>query len=276
MGSDSVLQYTLVTAAGEYITADSKQNTDLYWALRGGGGAAFGVVISVTVKTYPSPKTSAMTLTLSASQVGGADKFWSAVGAFHSASPAWVEAGFFGYYELSAQQFTLQPLLAPNKTQAEITTLTQPFLNALRGLGINVTPRYYEHPNFLASYNALFAGEGAGGTMLTSSRLILKSHVRNNNAAVTNAFRNVVEKGGRFIVGHMVGPPPYADSSVNPAWREGVLLPLYNAFVAAGATDQEKQRVIKETNEVYDKAFKDATPGGGGYVNEVSPPASPE
>lgn len=68
----------------------------------------------------------------------------------------------------------------------------------------------------------------------------------------------------------MVGPPAYADSAVNPIWREGVLLPLYNAFVQAGASEAEKQRVIKETNEVYDRAFKEATPGGGGYVNEVS------
>ncbi|RPA75184.1 FAD binding domain-containing protein [Ascobolus immersus RN42] len=267
MGSDSVLQYTLVTASGTYITADASQNTDIFWALRGGGGASFGVVISVTLKTYPSPRTSAMTLSFSSQQVGGNDRFWSAIGAFHAAGPTWVENGLFGYYEINPGQFTLQPLLAPNKTQAELQRLTEPFLQNLRNQGINLTPRYHEHSNFLASYNALFAGEGSGVSMLTSSRLILKSHIRNNNAAVTNAFRRTVE-GGRFIVGHMVGPPPYADSAVNPIWREGVLLPLYNAFVQAGASEQEKQRIIQETNNVYDKVFKDATPGGGGYVNE--------
>src|SRR5690606_12371108 len=90
--------------------------------------------------------------------------------------------------------------------QAELQQLTQPFLQSLRNMSINLTPRYHEHANFLLSYNALFAGEGSGVSMLTSSRLILKSHIRNNNAAITNAFRRTVE-GGRFIVGHMVGAP---------------------------------------------------------------------
>lgn len=49
MGTDSVLQYTLVTADGSYIMADAKNNSDIFWALRGGGGASWGVVISVSV-----------------------------------------------------------------------------------------------------------------------------------------------------------------------------------------------------------------------------------
>ena len=35
--------------------ANDYQNQDLYWALRGGGGGTFGVVVSVTLKTFPDP-----------------------------------------------------------------------------------------------------------------------------------------------------------------------------------------------------------------------------
>lgn len=51
MAVDSVLQFTVVTADGKFVTADAITNPDLFWALRGGGGSTWGVVISVTGKS---------------------------------------------------------------------------------------------------------------------------------------------------------------------------------------------------------------------------------
>lgn len=39
-----------VTPDGCFVIADESQNTDLFWALRGGSGGTFGIVTSVTVK----------------------------------------------------------------------------------------------------------------------------------------------------------------------------------------------------------------------------------
>jgi FAD/FMN-containing dehydrogenase len=39
LGADQVLSYNVVTAAGKFLTADPTQNTDLFFALRGGGGS---------------------------------------------------------------------------------------------------------------------------------------------------------------------------------------------------------------------------------------------
>lgn len=50
MGADNVLQFTVVTADGKFITADAVTNADLFWALRGGGGSTWGVAVSVTGK----------------------------------------------------------------------------------------------------------------------------------------------------------------------------------------------------------------------------------
>lgn len=54
-GADNVLQYTVVLPNASYVTANAAQNTDLFWALRGGGGPSFGIVTSVTYKTHPNP-----------------------------------------------------------------------------------------------------------------------------------------------------------------------------------------------------------------------------
>ena len=49
---DNLLAVELVTADGELITADHQTHSDLFWALRGGGGN-FGVVMSLTFRLHP-------------------------------------------------------------------------------------------------------------------------------------------------------------------------------------------------------------------------------
>lgn len=51
---DHVLEVEVVTADGTIQTANEKQNSDLFWALRGAGGS-FGVITKFTVKTHPEP-----------------------------------------------------------------------------------------------------------------------------------------------------------------------------------------------------------------------------
>jgi FAD binding domain/Berberine and berberine like len=52
LSSDNVEGFTLVTANGSVIRANSMENEDLFWALRGGGGN-FGVVTEFEVKLHP-------------------------------------------------------------------------------------------------------------------------------------------------------------------------------------------------------------------------------
>jgi FAD/FMN-containing dehydrogenase len=49
---DNLLSATVVTAAGEKLNASEKENGDLFWAIRGGGGN-FGVVTSFDFKLQP-------------------------------------------------------------------------------------------------------------------------------------------------------------------------------------------------------------------------------
>jgi FAD/FMN-containing dehydrogenase len=50
--SDNVLSMELVTAEGRLVRASEKENADLFWALRGGGGN-FGVVTGFDYQLYP-------------------------------------------------------------------------------------------------------------------------------------------------------------------------------------------------------------------------------
>jgi len=52
LSCDNVEGFSLVTADGSIVRADAKENADLFWALRGGGGN-FGVVTEFEVKLHP-------------------------------------------------------------------------------------------------------------------------------------------------------------------------------------------------------------------------------
>ena len=49
---DHTLSYVIVLANGDLIQASADEHSDLFWALKGGGGN-FGVVTSITYRIYP-------------------------------------------------------------------------------------------------------------------------------------------------------------------------------------------------------------------------------
>ena len=52
LSAESVLAVELVTADGVLIRADKTQNTDIFWAVRGGGGG-LGVIVALEIALYP-------------------------------------------------------------------------------------------------------------------------------------------------------------------------------------------------------------------------------
>jgi hypothetical protein len=53
LGVDNVIDYRVVLADGTIVVADACKNTDLFYALRGGGGGTYGVVTHINYKVHP-------------------------------------------------------------------------------------------------------------------------------------------------------------------------------------------------------------------------------
>ncbi len=51
--SDVVLEFTMMLADGSLVVANPNQNADLFWAVRGGTGGNFGVLLNIRYKIFP-------------------------------------------------------------------------------------------------------------------------------------------------------------------------------------------------------------------------------
>lgn len=56
LAAASLLEAEVVTADGQIRTVNACQNSDLFWALKGGGGGTFAVVSSLTLRSHPLPE----------------------------------------------------------------------------------------------------------------------------------------------------------------------------------------------------------------------------
>lgn len=56
MSGEYILAATVVTADGSTITASPTSHSDLFWAIRGGGGGTYGIVVDFTLQLMPFPR----------------------------------------------------------------------------------------------------------------------------------------------------------------------------------------------------------------------------
>ena len=145
---DQVLEMEVVTPSGEIVTANECQNSDLFWAMRGGGGSTFGVLLTATVKTVPMPNITRFILNYNATQEeadnNNNDNFYRATAYFHTQLKALSQVPYMGYYYVlplseagaAASSSNLTPRsLAPRSS----TSKSGPMLFVWTGWGIDVS-----------------------------------------------------------------------------------------------------------------------------------------
>ncbi|KAH8882295.1 FAD binding domain-containing protein [Thozetella sp. PMI_491] len=277
MASDSALSFDVVTASGELVTANAANNTDLFWALKGGGMGTYGVVTSLTVKTYPSVIATGMTLNIvrpSRNDTNATEAYWTAIADFHSYGPVLAEAGMYVWYTITPGGLNVQPFVAPNRTVAEFEEILQPFIARLTSLDVTYeasAPAQY--PSFYDLYTSLFAlSDDVGTHTLIGGRLFKTADVTAGGAAIASAIRSLVEAGhtfgGRIVnPGRAVPDPTASISSVHPVWRDtsGVAQWVYNA---GSCLSQVGRRAAAQYVTDMGEALRAVSPNSAVYVNE--------
>jgi hypothetical protein len=96
LGADQVLEAQVVLPCGSVVTANACQYSDLYFAIRGGGGGTYGVVTSTTIKTHPMVNASVQHVAI-APLTTNTSTLLDAITILYSAYPDLNDAGYAGY-----------------------------------------------------------------------------------------------------------------------------------------------------------------------------------
>lgn len=281
LAADQVLSAEVVTPGGRFVTADLEQNTDLFWAIRGGGGSTFGVLTSITVKAHPDTLVTASTFSFSVGGNNGSitsENFWTGVRNYLDYFPSLSSQGIYAYWFILSSEtgpmFLMQPFWAPGKTLEETNALLAPWFAQLAALNITFTPETVQYDSFYPGWLASFPLEVIEKThVATGSRLFPKQNWESSSAldATFDAIKASVE-GGLIIIAFIIDPSlengGYPDNSANPAWRNTYSHVIQSINWAEGASVSVQLEARQNLTHGYMQRWRDVSPGAGSYLAE--------
>ncbi|KAK7908050.1 hypothetical protein PG985_015353 [Apiospora marii] len=269
LAADNVLSWEVVTADGTFLEASQTENPDLFWALNGGGGSTFGVVVSMTVKAFPDATIGGATLSF---YMGSNPKesFYGAIQAFHEALPAMVDAGSMVVYYFTNEFFMISPLNAYNKTKGEVETILRPYVSELDSLDINYTVAYSQFDSYYEHYDHYFGPLPLGNIQVGIAQYGARLIPRSVAANISTTWRSVAEQGVTWIgVGTDVSSFGNSETtSVHPAWRDAL---VHTTFTLPWNFTAPWEDMIALQDKMTEKIMPEveaATAGSGSYVNE--------
>jgi hypothetical protein len=276
--ADNVLSFEAITAEGKYVTANAKVNSDLFWALKGGGPSSYAVVVSITVKTFPEVPTAGTILNINSTHTNDTQLFAKAFKIFHNLSNHYADNGMFVYFELGPgpQRLHIAPFVGPNMDEAKLKTVLSPLYEQLDAAKVPYDTHTKAFPTFFEFYIDMFEDEPPNQQSIVGGRLFSQRDIAKNgdkiaDALIMAAMPEPTQLG--FNVGHIVNPGhgvPTADNAINPKWRNASSFVITNVIISGTESWAAKKERENFNTNVVGKALRDASPDGSSYVNEVS------
>ena len=287
MGADHAMALEVVTADGRFVTASSTSNSDLYWALRGGGGSTFGIVTSVIVRVHPQ-----MPFTVSKFSFGtggpanvSKEAFWQGLRAYLEQFIPFTDAGTYSYFwvfsNATSGSYSLEmtPFFAPNHTIESFNKLTKPLFDRWAALGIPVKPVTQQFDSFLPAFEVSWGRQSGSedrvGTnvVLPGNRLFPRASWETKFDAIFNTLKKTSEAGRRWG-GYHQAPRNRAnvDNAVSSAFRNAVAFFISAAALPPNATPEQVKGTSTELTDRVLGPWREVVPdseGGGAYLNEA-------
>lgn len=294
LGADQVLEASVVLANGSIVTASPCEHPNLFFAIRGGGGGTYGVVVSTTIKAWPDPKVVTQRLAISTLTTDNSPLF-DAIEMIWAAYPDLNDAGYSGYGSW-AVGFPV-PLFANvttgfvhgismfGKSLGEAQAAFAPVAEKLKrynGTSLFVSVTYASYPTYWDFYkNESGVEPPVGYSGAIGSRLFDRAALAGNSTGLREMLKTIAGTQGQFTSNNFElvgGGKVFKDASdpfsgVNPAWRTSYM----SNIVARGLPPQGNASTITAVyNDItYTKvtAMKAQAPNTGAYMNEVCSPS---
>lgn len=295
LAADQVLEYEVVLASGAIVTANECQYSDLFAALRGGGGGTYGVVTSATVKAHHDRPSLGHELTIAAMGPSKNENLLNATADIVASYPALVEQGFSGTAIVTHEGESLvytHPLVklinnsdnssaaieeAKHVMNEEIVHKWLPY----NGTSLLIKSEFKLFDSFFTWYNSHSHTSDGNNRPMMASRFFDKKSLHSQTTNMHSLLKTLISgqghettTGGATLFnlvagGRVQNPQPHA--LVNPAWRKTYLLMQQIDFWPDNAGAEEILQVKKDLTFKKLKAMKEFAPDMGTYGNEADP-----
>ncbi|CAO3564949.1 unnamed protein product [Mortierella alpina] len=284
---DNVLQYKVVTADGSFKVANAFQNQDLFWALRGGGGGTFGVVVEATFKTHPEFDS----ILLTAIEIIFKDDkdLREVTHRWFALLNGLSEAGWSGATVIQSKSM-LMAYQVPDQDKDFARKALAPFVDYVEALdNTAIILLTYTFPSLWTAFEATVESpllryvKTSGTNVRLSSRLIPQENFvtleRSNEVAdaVMDAFMaNGLHRDHETIIevqsvaGGTVTKGTTEETSVHPAWRKALVNVVFTGRWNNDASYETRQRIARRMTSSTD-ILRDLLPESGAYFNEADP-----
>ncbi|PHH61092.1 hypothetical protein CDD81_803 [Ophiocordyceps australis] len=289
MASDQALEFRVVDAKGNLIIANDYQNKSLFWALRGGGGGTFGVVVSVTVKTFSNVPAPYAFFNFAAFRNDSA-ALGKMVNGFNTHLPAISDVGGSGYF------FIRTKTGEQNDTQhvyvsGALIFANQPRVDEAKRVLDAMAADVGQYALPWSMYNISMAprvsdwilgvlpgpSDETGNKALLGSRLVSREFLASNDGPgrLTSALQSIQRQTGDIIfTGLLVGGGAVntnqVDSALNPAWRKTLLHITFGMGWNSNMTLVEQKKLQRLVTGTLVEELKALEPHMGAYLNEAN------
>ncbi|TGO42595.1 hypothetical protein BHYA_0007g00740 [Botrytis hyacinthi] len=270
---DQVLEWQVVTGVGTLVTATPTQNPDLFWALSGGGGGTYGIVLSATMKFHPKV-TSISSATLQfapPTTTEGVAAYWQTVKIFLQSLPLMADRGLQIIWTIGPGFFLISPVTGLDIAQDTIDGLFSPVLSALDKAEIPYAYASSVSSSFLEYYNSANFGANVSNAN-TAGRLLPRSVVQNDTDSFISALQTTVDNvylmAGVTLEVNKTVLPNAPELSLNPYWRKTLLNAVFGTYLNYTDFSANFQSQNFMTNTIG-PALAALTPNGAVYLNEA-------
>ncbi|KAG7094813.1 hypothetical protein E1B28_005626 [Marasmius oreades] len=274
LAADQTLEFEVITTQGDFVTASPTKNSNLFWALSGGGGGTYGIVWTVTVKAHKDlPITiGSVNFTLGDNTQ---DLYWKAIDAYQASTPDIMQGGAWAIAVYNNVSFSLFPVFGVNLTVQEVAAILRSLLHTLDSLGVHYTTATQTFPGYLDALNSVqFLANFQVANVLIGSRLLPRSLWKTNETIgnVQSTIRSIVDGGASVFDITMKATLRNAGDPVNavlPAWRDAERHFIFTLPLVDGESIQQILQDRETITTQFLAALKRLTSVTGSYINEA-------
>lgn len=266
LGIDRVLEFKIVTPDSVYRTANEFQNPDLFWALRGGGGGTFGVVLESTHYVEPAIRFVSANIKFP----GNSTNMLPFMDIVVNNTLKWGQEGWGGHITGNTL-VNVSPFLSIKEAEVSLASvITYAKANGGSATIEEFTSWYPFYEKYVKTSSV-----AVGVTRFPGSRLIPRSIFKTVEGRKNLMdYFGIIQSLGQTPYIPVVGPVLYnyteGSTSASPAWREAIWELGSGASWEWNATLPTRKQKIQSIQNMT-AVIEGITPGSGAYSNEANP-----